>query len=149
MTAADNGQTEVVELLLSIGANIEAANKVMIFSCWLNIDIFISGFRRDYGPSDRLTDQRLNLFFGVSVILLGVIPRHCLNVLYLFPFFLNLLSFIFDILILSYYIFKNQYFDHFTSFTKRYFMSWFLREALISIIINYRNLLTINSSAVL
>ena len=31
--AACNGQTEVVELLLSIGANIDAADKVMIANC--------------------------------------------------------------------------------------------------------------------
>ena len=36
----------MVELLLSKGANIEAANKVMIVNCWLKIlEILFSGFR--------------------------------------------------------------------------------------------------------
>ena len=35
MRAADFGHTAVVELLLSKGANIEAANKVMIVNSWL------------------------------------------------------------------------------------------------------------------
>ena len=35
MKAAYNGHTAVVKLLLSKGANTEAANKVMIFNSWL------------------------------------------------------------------------------------------------------------------
>ena len=44
MKAASNGKTAVVELLLSKGANTEAANKVMIPNYWLKFILF-TGFR--------------------------------------------------------------------------------------------------------
>ena len=44
--AASRGHSEVVELLLSKGANVEAANKVMNLNLHYNNDLLKTGFRR-------------------------------------------------------------------------------------------------------
>ena len=62
MIAAYNGHTEVVELILSKGANIEAANKVMIVKCGLK---FLRSYFLDFDV-DR--DKIITIFMNIQII---------------------------------------------------------------------------------
>ena len=62
MWAVYNGHTAVVELLLSKGANIEAANKVMIPNCWFNILI---PYFLDF---DDYRDKIITIFMNIRII---------------------------------------------------------------------------------
>ena len=62
MRAASNGQTAVVELLLSKGANIEAANMVMVANCWLK---FLLPYLLDFDV-DR--DKIFTIFMNIQII---------------------------------------------------------------------------------
>ena len=62
MIAAYNGHTEVVELILSKGANIEAANKVMIVKCGLK---FLRSYFLDFDV-DR--DKIITILMNIQMI---------------------------------------------------------------------------------
>ena len=62
MKAAYNGQTAVVELLLSKGANIEAADNVMIVDCWFN---FLISYLLDF---DDYRDKIITIFMNIQII---------------------------------------------------------------------------------
>ena len=62
MIAASNGHAAVVELLLSKGANIEAANKVMIPNCWL---IYLKSYLLDF---DDYRDKIITIFINIQMI---------------------------------------------------------------------------------
>ena len=62
MIAASSGHTAVVELLLSKGANIEAANKVMIVDCWFN---FLISYLLDF---DEYRDKIITIFMNIEII---------------------------------------------------------------------------------
>ena len=60
--AALGGHTEVVELLLSKGANIEAANNVMIGNCWFN---FLISYLMDF---DDYRDKIITIIMNIEII---------------------------------------------------------------------------------
>ena len=62
MKAAYNGHTAVVELLLSKGANIEAADKVMNPYCWLK---FLISYFLDF---DDYRDKIITIFMNIQII---------------------------------------------------------------------------------
>ena len=62
MIAASYGHTEVVELLLSKGANVEAVNKVMIANCGLK---FLRSYFLDF---DDYRDKIFTIFMNTQII---------------------------------------------------------------------------------
>ena len=62
MIAASNGHAAVVELLLSKGANIEAANKVLIVNYWFN---FLMCYFLDF---DDYRDKIFTIFMNTQII---------------------------------------------------------------------------------
>ena len=62
MIAAYSGQTAVVELLLSKGANVNAVNKVMIPNCWLK---YLISYLLDF---DDYRDKIITIFMNIQII---------------------------------------------------------------------------------